>query len=135
MSSSRVRALLVDDSQLMRDLLRMVLRKDPHIEVVAEAANGQEAIKAAQEHQPDVVFLDIRMPVMDGYEALPGILAAAPDARVIVVSGLDRAQAAPRAFELGAHAFVEKDIPPQRFQQDLLALAHRAGGPATGLET
>jgi DNA-binding NarL/FixJ family response regulator len=78
-----VRVLVVDDDPDMRLLLGVMLQLDG-VEVVAEAANGVEAIDAAREHQPDVVVLDEAMPVMSGSEAVPGLREAAPRMRIVM---------------------------------------------------
>lgn len=123
----RLRVLLVDDSPEMRHLLRMILRRDDRFEVVGEAGDGREAVEQAERVRPDLVLLDLRMPVMDGYEALPLLRERHPAARVVVVSGLDPLHAAPKALALGAHGYIEKDASPQRFQRELLALADAPG--------
>ena len=80
------RVLVVDDDADLRFLLKMALDRDGVSTVVGEAANGRDAIDAAREHQPDVVVLDQSMPVMSGTEAIPGIRAAAPSARIVMYS-------------------------------------------------
>lgn len=105
----------------------MILSRDRRFEVVGEAEDGRQAVDAVDRLRPDLVLLDLRMPVMDGYEALPLILACAPRTRVVIVSGLDPAHAAPRALELGASGFIEKDAPPGHLQREILALADGAG--------
>jgi DNA-binding NarL/FixJ family response regulator len=99
--------LLVDDVRDIRDMLRLILELRPGFAVVGEAANGRQAIEQAQAAQPDVVFLDLAMPAMDGLEALPEIRRVAPRARILVSSGYDHTMAR-RALELGAHASIVK---------------------------
>lgn len=107
---SAPRILLVDDNTDVRRLLRTKLEGTGFHEIVGEAADGQEAIEMAQLLRPDVVLLDLAMPHMDGLQALPHILTALPDVRVIVLSGFDQETMAEKAFALGAHAYLEKGL-------------------------
>jgi CheY-like chemotaxis protein len=101
--------LVVDDSEELRELISMVIRRRRQSwTVVATAAEGQEAITRARETQPDVVLLDIAMPVMDGLEALPHIKLAAPLSKVIMLSGYPFAVAGPGALDAGADGYLEK---------------------------
>lgn len=102
------RVLVVDDVRDLRMLLRMALEHDGSFQVVAEAADGVQAIEQARAHQPDLVVLDLSMPVLDGLEALPGILEAAPAARVVVLSGFESARMRDHALAAGAVAYLEK---------------------------
>lgn len=86
----------------------MTLTRDEGFDVVGEAGDGLEAIAEAERHQPDLVVLDLSMPVLDGLEALPRILAVAPDARVVVVSGFDGGRMRGPALAAGAVAYLEK---------------------------
>ena len=104
--------LLVDDVADLRFMLRLNLEESGRFRIVAEAANGLEGVELAREHQPDLVLLDIAMPVRDGIEALPDIRAASPDSRVVVLSGFGEQRYGPRALELGASACVEKTLAP-----------------------
>lgn len=101
------RVVIVDDTPDIRYLLRLAL-EGGGITVVAEAGDGLAGIEATLEHQPDLVLLDLAMPVMDGLEALPRIKAAAPRARVLVLSGFTADAMADRALDAGAHGFVQK---------------------------
>lgn len=109
-----IRVLICDDVEDYRYLLRAALELDPELEVVGDAADGEEAIDKARDLRPDVVLLDLSMPVMDGLEALPQVVAAAPDARVVVLSGFDAPGMARQAMELGAVNYLEKGTPPHR---------------------
>lgn len=107
----------------MRHLLRLVLGRDPaRYHVVGEAEDGAEAVERARELKPDLVLLDLRMPVMDGFEALPLLRQALPRAHIVVVSGQDASRFEAQVRLLGADAFIEKGIDPQPFQAALLAL-------------
>ena len=103
-----IRVLVCDDSDAFRALLRYTLQEDLGIEVVGEAADGMAAIDAAERLQPDVVLLDLTMPILDGMDAIPVMLERAPAARVVALSGwgADRMQQA--ALDQGAIAYVEK---------------------------
>ena len=89
----------------------MLLADVDGLEVVAEAENGVEAVELARRLQPDVVVLDVHMPVLDGFAALPDILAAAPHAKVILYSSTDPALEA-EALRLGAFRYVQKGTDP-----------------------
>ncbi len=105
--ASRLGVLLVDDVADIRLLLRSLFAVYPGVEVVGEAGDGQQAIELAGTTQPDLVVLDLSMPVMDGVAALPAIREAAPGARVVVLSAIPRS-VDPGAMEAGAVAYVEK---------------------------
>jgi DNA-binding NarL/FixJ family response regulator len=102
------RVLIVDDVEDLRALLRLALSFHEMFDVVAEAADGLEAVAQAELHHPDLVILDLSMPVLDGLEALPLILRAAPDARVVVVSGFAESRMREPALAAGAVAYLEK---------------------------
>jgi DNA-binding NarL/FixJ family response regulator len=106
------RVLLCDDSPRIRELVRIVLEVEGD-EVVGEASNGWEAVEQAERAQPDVVLLDLSMPVMDGLEALPEILRVAPGARVVVLSGFENPLLTKRALERGAVRCVVKGGDPR----------------------
>jgi CheY-like chemotaxis protein len=103
-----LKVLVVDDVADIRMLLRMALSAEAGLEVVAEAGDGLEAISQAELYQPDLVVLDLSMPVLDGLEALPRILAAVPGTKVVVVSGFAQSRMQSAALEAGAVAYIEK---------------------------
>jgi two-component system chemotaxis response regulator CheB len=107
---SPIRVMVVDDSAVIRGLLTRTLEADPDITIVASVGNGQMAISAIGRQDTDVVILDIEMPVMDGLTALPKILAAAPDVKVIVASTLTQknAQISLKAMAAGAADYLAK---------------------------
>ncbi|MEN1727381.1 MAG: response regulator transcription factor, partial [Pseudomonadota bacterium] len=109
-----LRVLVVDDQSLVRRGLAMVLDNEDDIDVVAEAATGVEAIAATNEHRPDVILMDIRMPEMNGLEAAERILeSAGDDTRIIILTTFDPDEYIYRALQAGASGFVLKDIPPE----------------------
>ena len=104
--------LLVDDSAQVRRLLIAILEGSGETwNVVGEAENGLEAIEMAGTTHPDLVLLDLCMPEMDGHEALPQILAAAPGTTVVVLSSFPRSSANAAAVRAGATHYLEKDAP------------------------
>ena len=105
-----LRILVVDDSAIYRSLVQGCLREIPDVECVGSAPDGRRAIEMARELLPDVVLLDIEMPVLDGVEALPELIEALPEAGIIMVSSLTTkgADVTMQAFQLGAWDFVTK---------------------------
>ena len=113
-----IRVALVDDQALFRAGIRMLVSSQSDLEFVGEAGNGVEGIAMAAERRPDVVLMDIRMPVMDGIESTRAILAAAAERggqspRIIVLTTFDLDEAATRAIRGGASGFVLKDADPE----------------------
>ncbi len=101
--------LIVDDSEDLRELISMVLERHPEgWRVVATAAEGRAAVDQARTSQPDLVLLDIAMPVMDGMQALPLIRDVAPEATVVMLSGYPFSTAGQGALDAGAHGYLEK---------------------------
>jgi DNA-binding NarL/FixJ family response regulator len=107
-----IRVMLVDDDPLVRSGLRMLLGGAPEIEVVAEAADGDEVLAAVDRHRPDVVLMDIRMPRLDGVSAA-GLLARQPQPpKVLMLTTFDADDLVLRALGAGAAGFLLKDTPP-----------------------
>jgi len=109
-----IRVLVADDQSMVRAGFRMLLSDEEGIEVVAEASNGLEAVDKAARYDPTVVLMDIRMPELDGLEATRRILAADPDARVLVLTTFDLDEYVYEALRIGASGFVLKDDPPEQ---------------------
>lgn len=107
-----IRLVLADDDPLVRMGLGMLLAGDPGIEIVAEAADGADAVEAVRAHAPDVVLIDIRMPVMDGLAATERLRALADPPHVIVLTTFDADEQIVRALRAGASGFLLKDTPP-----------------------
>jgi DNA-binding NarL/FixJ family response regulator len=107
---SPITILTADDHPLIRDGLAAVLRAESGLQVVAEAANGEEAIEAYARLHPDIVLMDLRMPVMDGLTATRAILADDPNARIIVLTTYDGDEDIYRALSAGARGYLLKDM-------------------------
>ncbi|MGW6130958.1 response regulator [Cellulomonas sp. NPDC055163] len=122
-----VRLLVVDDDALVRAGLRLILGGDPGLVIVGEAADGLQAVELARTERPDVVLMDIRMPRLDGLAATERLLAADPDARVVVLTTFDTDDMVVSALRLGAVGFLLKDTPPEELVGAVRAVA--AGRP------
>jgi two-component system NarL family response regulator len=109
-STAQATVLVVDDHVLVRTGVANIISNEPDLQVVAEAANGVEAIAAFERYRPDVTLLDLRMPVMEGVEAVRQIRQRDPGARVIILTTYDTDEDITRALKAGAKAYVLKDI-------------------------
>ncbi|MCW2928836.1 MAG: response regulator receiver protein [Thermoleophilia bacterium] len=103
-----IRLGICDDKESFRRMLAMCLAVEPDIEVIGEAADGAEAIQLAERESPDVMLLDVAMPVMDGIEALPQLRLASPGTVVVMLSGFASRTIADEALAAGAWRFIEK---------------------------
>jgi len=108
--AAHARVLLVDDHALLRTGVANIINQEPDLRVVTEAGNGIEAVEAYEHHRPDVALLDLRMPVMEGVEAVRQIRQRDPNARVIVLTTYDTDDEISSALKAGAKAYVLKDI-------------------------
>ncbi|MDH5506252.1 MAG: response regulator transcription factor [Anaerolineae bacterium] len=122
----KIRLLLVDDQELMREGLRTVLELEPDLVVAGEAANGQAALDSYLEVQPDVVLMDIRMPVKDGVEATREMLARWPEALIIILTTFDDDEYIFQALRAGALGYLLKDVSGQELAKAIRTVA--AGG-------
>lgn len=120
----KIRLMLVDDQSLFREALRTLLSLQADFEIVAEAENGQRATAVASTHQPDVILLDLRMPVMNGVEAIPGILRAAPAARVIVLTTFEEDDEVLAAMRAGAVGYLLKACSADKLCDSVRAAVH-----------
>ncbi len=117
-----VRVLLVEDQRILREGLRTILDLEADIEVVGEAGNGQVAVDCVQTLAPDVVLMDLKMPVMDGVEATRRILAIRPETRVVVLTTYDHDSLVLQALRAGAMGYLLKDDPAD----DMIRAIHLA---------
>ncbi|NXY99395.1 response regulator transcription factor [Streptomyces sp. BR123] len=118
-----VRVLLADDETMIRHGVRLILRHADGIDVVAEARDGQQAVQLAAAHHPDVVLLDIRMPVCDGLAAIAPLLALDPAPRVVMLTTFGDDDNVVRALREGAAGFLLKDEGPQELISAVRAAA------------
>jgi len=109
-----VRVVLADDQALLRKGFRMILEAEDGIEIVGEAADGSDAVRLVELYQPDVVLMDVRMPVLDGIEATRAIASspAGSETRVLILTTFDLDEYAFSALRAGASGFLLKDVPP-----------------------
>jgi DNA-binding NarL/FixJ family response regulator len=103
-----IRVLVADDASDLRGVVRMLLDLEDDFEVVAEAGTGVEAVRLSREHQPDLIVLDLAMPVMDGLTALTELRAVAPEAKVVMFSAHDAPSKLEEARDRGAVGFIDK---------------------------
>ena len=109
-----ISVLLADDQALVRGGFRLILDAEPDIEVIAEAADGGQAINAALQARPDVVLMDIRMPALDGIQATRRLIPQLPATRVVMLTTFDLDDYIVDAFRAGASGFLLKTAPPQQ---------------------
>jgi DNA-binding NarL/FixJ family response regulator len=109
-----IRILLADDQALVRAGFRLILDAEPDLQVVAEAADGEEGLARALETRPDLVLMDIRMPTLDGIEATRRLVADLPATRVLMLTTFDLDEYVVDAFRAGASGFLLKTAPPQQ---------------------
>jgi len=123
--STPVRVLIADDQALVRKGLRMILEVEPELEVVGEAADGEQALLAARDTRPDVVLMDVRMPGMDGLEATRRLLVGGEDdPHVLILTTFDQDDYVYEALRAGASGFVLKDMPPEHLVAAIHPIAH-----------
>jgi len=121
-SPDATRVVIADDSEDIRLLASLILSAEPDFEVVAEATNGIEVVALAEAHQPDMVLLDLAMPLLDGLGAIPQIQTASPGTTIVVFSGFNAGSAAQDALARGAHAYIEKGLTDASLPDQLRAI-------------
>ena len=121
----RIRVLLVDDFPLVREGIAAALETDPAIEVVGQAGDGEEAIRLARTLDPDVVLMDVSMPVLDGFEATREIRAASDGVHVLMLTGSNSRADVDRSREAGASGYVTKDRIASELVSVIVELPHR----------
>jgi DNA-binding NarL/FixJ family response regulator len=123
MTAAPVRVLLVDDQALFREALATLLDVRADVAVVGEAANGDEALRSAADLRPDVVLMDLRMPVLDGIAATRRLRVEQPDIRVIALTTFDDDNEVFAALRAGAVGYLLKDVSSERLVEAILAAA------------
>ena len=119
-----ISVLIADDQALVRAGFRMILETDPDLRVVAEADDGAQAVEATRRSRPDIVLMDIRMPVMDGLEATRRIVAAKDPPRVLMLTTFDHDEYVFDALVAGASGFLLKDVAPEQLLAGIRVIAH-----------
>jgi DNA-binding NarL/FixJ family response regulator len=123
-AAARPTAIIVDDNSSIRLLLKGVLA-ELGMNIVAQAGNGEEAVRAAQVHQPQVLFLDVNMPIMSGLDALPKIREVSPDTAVVMVTGDTSRELVQQVAGLGARGYIVKPVRPAYVENFLKKLLNR----------
>ena len=118
-----IRVLLVDDQELVRAGLRGILRPQFGFEVAGECADGTEVLDAIAAHQPDIVLMDVRMPVLDGVDAARAVRAEHPSVPVLALTTFDDDQALAGMLRAGAAGFVLKGVPAEQLHRAVEAVA------------
>ena len=117
-----IRVLLVDDQSIVREGLASLLQTKPDLEIVGEAENGRVAVERSLALQPDVVLMDIRMPVMDGVAATRILTTKAPQIKILVLTTFDDDEYVTQAMSYGARGYLLKDIPSEELAQAIRAV-------------
>ena len=123
-SEQAVRVLIVDDQQLMRDGIASLLKLQDGLEIVGMAANGQEAVELATSQQPDVILMDVRMPVLDGVAATEQIHRQIPACKIVMLTTFNDEAYVLEALQVGASGYLLKDLPARDLAQAIQAV-HR----------
>jgi DNA-binding NarL/FixJ family response regulator len=123
-SDHPIRILVVDDQELVRSGFRVILNTQPDMAVMGEAANGIEAVNLAKELCPDVVLMDIRMPLVDGLEATGKILEVCSETKVLILTTFDLDEYVYRTLKIGASGFLLKDTDPSQLAEAIRVVAH-----------
>ncbi len=123
-----ISVFLVDDVPELRELIKFGMEEDPGFEIVGEAGDGRSALEGIAETRPAAVLLDLSMPDMDGFQAIPEIRRDNPDVAIIVLSGFSADRMGPPSIERGADGYIEKGTPIQELRDATrLAVSKRRG--------
>lgn len=120
--STTIRVLIADDHSIFRQGLAMIISRDPDMVVIAQAENGQQAIDLFQKHQPDVTLMDLRMPKVEGVEAITAIRAESKSARIIVLTTYDSDEDIYRGLQAGAKGYLLKETEPDELLSAIRAI-------------
>ncbi|MFI6801132.1 response regulator [Streptosporangium canum] len=118
-----IRVVIVDDDPMVRTGLRLILGGEPDLDLVGDAADGRQAMTVVRDMRPDVVLMDIRMPVQDGLTTTELLLDRPSPPRILVLTTFDADDMVLRALRLGAHGFLLKDTPPAKMIEAVRAVA------------
>jgi DNA-binding NarL/FixJ family response regulator len=121
-SESKTSVLLVDDHPFVREGIRSFLSDLPDFEVVGEASNGNEALKMAEQHQPDFILLDINMPGLSGLEAVGQLRKINPRAKIVILTVHNSREYVLHVARSGAHGYILKEAPPEELLQAIQAI-------------
>lgn len=120
---NKIRILVVDDHPLMRSALKNAIETEPDMEVVGEAFNGQQAVKLYQQFLPDMVLMDLFMPVMDGIEATRQIVQENPDSKILAITSLTEDEKVLAAVRAGAVGYILKDATQEKLVEGIRLVA------------
>lgn len=120
-----LRVLIADDHRLFAEALQAILATDERIEVVGQAGDGSEAVELARRLEPDIVLMDVSMPVLDGVEATREIRAASDDTRVLMLTGSNSRADVDRSREAGASGYITKDRIASELVAAIVEVTHR----------
>ncbi|MBC8139661.1 MAG: response regulator transcription factor [Fibrella sp.] len=118
-----IRILIADDHYLVRAGLTSLISRNPQMKVVAEATNGAEAVRAYREHRPDIVLMDLRMPIMDGLEAIAQIRAINSGARILVLTSFDGDEYVYKGLQAGARGYSLKGATADELYEAITAVS------------
>ena len=124
--AKRIRILIVDDYAVVREGLRSIINAEPDMMVVAEARNGQEAVRVFRQHRPDVTLMDLRMPIMNGAEAITAIRAEFPRCRIIVLTGSGADEDIHRSLTAGVQSYLWKSMSREQLLE-AIRIVHAGG--------
>jgi DNA-binding NarL/FixJ family response regulator len=128
-TARRDRVLVVDDAANLRELLTLLLETEDDFEVIGNASDGEQALQIAESCKPDIVLLDLAMPIMDGMQALPNLRRLLPDAVIVTFSGFEEASLVDEAIAAGASAYLEKGSSVTQLVDLLRMLRGRGADP------